>query len=187
MEYSELLINRRSIRNYKSKPVSMTLLTDLIKESVLAPNAGNIQPWGFVVINNKELLRDISGDCRKNILARIKNNPDDFAARYKQMLSNESFNIFYDAPSAVFVLGDRKVKNYKIDAALVASYLMMSAASKGLGTCWINFALAVEDPELLAKLNLIDGYEIVAPLAIGYPAGIPALTNRKKPLIRIVE
>ena len=117
---------------------------------------------------------------------KIDNNPSDFASRYRHMLENPNFNIFYNAPSMIIILGDSKIKNYKVDCSLAASYLMLSAASRNLGTCWINFALSMSD-STKDKIGIPYGYNIVAPLVVGYPAVKPEIPSRKSPEINIVD
>ena len=138
MEFSELILKRRSVRKYNNNQVPINVLKDIIHDSLLAPSAGNEQPWKFIIVNNKYLLKKISDVCKNNILARIKNSPNDYASKYSNMLKNESFNIFYNAQSLIIILGESNIKNLQLDCTLAACYLMMSAASKGLGSCWIN-------------------------------------------------
>lgn len=183
MNYEELLIKRRSIRNYEDKAVSSDVIKQVIKESTYAPSSGNEQPWKFIVVNDKTLMKKISDEAKKNILKRIELNPDDYAKKYEKMLSNERYHIFYNAPSVVFILGEKNLKNVKINCALAASYFMMSAASRGLGTCWINFATVIQSPELLNQLGITKNHDIVAPITIGYPAEIPNMPSRKEPEI----
>jgi nitroreductase len=180
MEFSELLLKRRSVRKYIDKPVTVGVLKEVISESTLAPSAGNEQPWKYIIVNNKALLQKISDECKQNILARIKNNPNDYASKYATMLKNGSFNIFYDAQTLILVLGESNVKNLQLDCTLAASYLMMSATSKGLGTCWINFAKEITDPNLLSEIGIPDNHTIIAPIIIGYPAIEPSIPKRKE-------
>jgi len=183
MTFKELLKNRRSVRNFEDKPVSIEVIRTLINESVLAPSAGNEQPWKFIVVRNKEMMRRISEESKKNILARINANPDDYAKKYQKMLENESFNIFYNAPCLVMILGSTQLKNLYVDCALAASYFMFGAAAQGLGTCWINFGTEVYDVELKNDLGIPAESTIVAPIIAGYPVKIPAAPKRKEPEI----
>jgi nitroreductase len=186
MAFSELLLKRRSIRKYLDKPVEIDLLKNIIHESTLAPSAGNEQPWKFIIVQNRDVLHNISEDCKEAFLARIAANPHDYAKKYEHMLQNESFNIFYNAPCLVLILGERHVKNLLIDCTLAASYLMMSAAAKGLGTCWINFAKELTNPALLEQIGVPENHTIIAPIIIGYPAIVPSPPKRKtSPILKI--
>lgn len=188
MTLSEIFKTRRSVRNYQVKPVSMDIIQSIIDDSILAPSAGNEQPWKFIVVSNPEMIDRISNECKKNFLERIASNPNDFAKRYEKMLQKESFHIFYHAPTVVFITGDAGVKNLVADCALAASYFMLSATSKGLGTCWVNFGTEIKNPKLLEELGLQDIYKIVAPIALGYPKKIPAIPTRKEPqILNVIE
>jgi len=183
MEFDELLKKRRSVRHYQDTPVSIDLIEELIHESVLAPNAGNEQPWKFIIINDRDMLKKISVESKKNILARIDANPDDYARKYQKMLENKSFNVFYNAPCLVMILGLSHLKNLYVDCALAAGYLMLAAASRGLGTCWVNFATEIRDSHIRHELGIPQNCTIVAPIILGYPEKIPPVPQRKPPEI----
>ncbi len=183
MNFDQLLKNRRSVRRYQEGSVSVELIQEIINESTLAPNAGNEQPWKFIIVNNKIMLKRISDEGKKNILARIAANPNDYAKKYQGMLQKESFNVFYNAPCLVLILGFSHLKNLYVDCALVASYFMMAAASRGLGTCWVNFGTEIHDPKIINELGIPDNCTIVAPITLGYPEKIPATPKRKEPEI----
>jgi nitroreductase len=188
MTFGELLENRRSIRRYQERPVSVHVVQDMIQESTLAPSAGNEQPWKFVVVNDRGWIKKLSDESKKNILSRIAANPGDYAKKYERMLSNESFNVFYNAPCLVMILGPSDLKNLYVDCALAASYFMMAAASRGLGTCWINFGTEIHDPDMRDELGIPDHCTIVAPIILGCPARIPSVPKRKEPeILKVVE
>lgn len=77
MNLPEVFKNRRSVRNYKDYPVPYCIVHDIITDSILAPSAGNEQPWKFVVVRNRELIDRVSAECKKNFLERITSNPND--------------------------------------------------------------------------------------------------------------
>jgi nitroreductase len=187
MTFGELLENRRSIRRYQERPVPVHLVQEMIEESTLAPSAGNEQPWKFVIVHDREMLERLSDESKRNILARIAANPDDYANKYVKMLSNASFNVFYNAPCLVMILGPSSRKNLHVDCALAAGYFMMAAASRGLGTCWVNLGAEIHDPALRDALGIPEQCTIVAPLTLGYPARIPPVPKRKRPeILKIV-
>ncbi|MBD3307487.1 hypothetical protein GF339_13745 [candidate division KSB3 bacterium] len=187
MQFSEILLKRRSIRKYLDQAVDMDLVQEIIHDATFAPSAGNEQPWQFIIVTDTDLLQRISDDCKTNLLARIANNPNDYAQKYQKMLQNPAFQIFYHAPCLIIIGGERHVKNLDVDCTLAASYIMMSATARGLGTCWINFAREITDPEILSQLGLPDTYTIVAPIILGYPAIEPSVPTRKEAsIIKIV-
>ena len=55
----------------------------------------------------------------------------------------------------------------EVDAAIVATYLMLAAENEGLATLWVGSF----DPALLRNiLPDTDGYDLVAIINVGYPA-----------------
>lgn len=55
MDVIEAILNRRSIRNFKSDPVSVEVLTKLIEISRWSPSGSNSQPWEVIILGGKVL------------------------------------------------------------------------------------------------------------------------------------
>lgn len=183
MEFSELLEKRRSIRDYEDKEVPLELIREIIDESIKAPNAGNMQLWRFIVINSKSYMKKLSDRNKETILAHISKNPDSPWKGYESRIRDKDYNVFYNAPALIYIVGTSKSRTVPLDCALLAGYFMLSAASKGLGTCWIAQGAEVKDPETLEEIGLPKDYVIVAPIILGYPRAIPAMPARKEPKV----
>ena len=177
--FQEFLKNRRSVRNFKEASVPRDIIETVIKESTYAPSSGNEQSWQFSVLTDKQLMAGISRDCKQTLLDRIAADPEDYAKKYKALLSKPDYNIFYNAPALVFILGRTDLKNSEINCTLAASYLMFSAVNRGLGSCWISFGKFVRDEELKEKIGLDSSLFIAAPIILGYPVKIPSPPPRK--------
>tara|TARA_B100000614_G_scaffold250694_1_gene261241 strand:+ start:607 stop:1173 length:567 start_codon:yes stop_codon:yes gene_type:complete len=188
MGFDALIKNRRSVRKFTDKQVDIEIVKELIRQSTFAPSAGNEQPWKFIVVNDKSMIQKISDESKKNILARVEANPDDYAKKYRGMLRKETFNVFYNAPCLVMILGEAGLKNLLVDCALAASYFMMAAAARGLGTCWVNLGTQIHDPAMKKALGIPDDCDIVAPIILGYPEKIPPVPGRKEPdMLKIIQ
>jgi nitroreductase len=186
--FEQLLKIRRSVRNFTDQSVPLALIRTLIEDSTLAPNASNEQPWQFAVVRDKAYMKRISDESKKNILERIRIEPQTAIARYEAALRNESFNVFYNAPCLVIIAGPSEKNNIQADCALAACYFMMAAASRGLGTCWINLGAYIEDPAMRGELGLSAETKIVAPIIVGYPKEIPSVPPRKPPeIVAVIE
>ena len=57
MELLEGLLTRRSVRKYENKPIPKDVLEQIIKAGEFAPSAHNTQPWEFLVIQDKDVLK----------------------------------------------------------------------------------------------------------------------------------
>jgi nitroreductase len=186
-EFSRLLNDRRSVRNYTDERMDLELVRELIKESTLAPNSGNRQPWRFSIINDMALIRRISDESKRNILAAIAEDPGSSRKRYESALKSPDFNVFYNAPCLVLIFGDKSHRSLDVDCALAASYFMLAAADRGLGTCWVALGSEIRDPELLETIGLSESDAVVAPIILGRPAAIPKAPARKNPeIVKIV-
>jgi len=183
MKYPELLRNRRSIRNFEDREVDIDVIKEIIKESTLAPSASNGQPWRFIIINNREVIRRISDESKKNLLADMKDVPDAPSKNYEGVLKTENFNVFYNAPCLVIIAGERGRRHLAFDIALCASYMMLGAAARGLGTCWVAMGAAIRSSDLRDEIGLADNLEAIAPIIIGYPKMIPTAPPRNEPAI----
>ncbi len=177
--FDDLLKNRRSIRHFKETPVPTDTITSIIQDSTMAPSSGNEQSWQFIIVKDRSIMKDISQDCKNSILSRISRNPDDYAKKYETLLSKNEYNIFYNAPSLVFIMGTKRIKNSEINCCLAASYFMFSAIKHGLGTCWISFGKFICDDTIKQKLGITHDHFIVAPIILGYPEKIPPMPPRK--------
>lgn len=182
-EFSQLLRDRRSIRNYKDERVDLQLVREIIEESTLAPNSGNRQPWRFSIINDRDLMKRISDESKRNILATTSEDADSPRKRYEGALRNPDFNVFYNAPCLVFIFGDKAHRSIYVDCALAASYFMLAAAERGLGTCWVALGGEIRDPDLLEIIGISEADAVVAPIILGWPAAIPKAPARKDPEI----
>lgn len=188
MDFRELLTKRRAVREFEDRIVLVNLIEEIIKDSVQAPNARNTQPWAFIAITREDLIRHLSDESKKNILKELEGNPASTLMNYKPILESPDFNVFYNAPAVVYIAGLKTVRTAVVDCALAAAYFMLSAADRGLGTCWIDLGSVIKDPELKKEIGLSEDYMIVSTLALGYPVRIPGSPPREKPrILKIVE
>lgn len=188
MDFRELIVKRRSIREFDGKAVHMELIREIIADSIQAPNARNAQPWSFIVVSNSTMIKRLSDESKKNILWDMGDNPTSPYIMYKPILENSDFNVFYNAPCVVYIAGPRDIRSIQIDCALAAAYFMLSAADRGLGTCWVDLGSAIRDPLLRNEIGMPKDHVIVATIATGYPARIPGTPPRSEPrILKIVE
>jgi len=185
LTWNELLQNRHSIRDFQEKDVPADLLQEILVETCKAPSASNQQPWRFVVTHDRALMKKLSDESKKNLVNLIENDPQTSPSlrRYEKVLRDPNFNVFYNAPCLVIIGGKNTYRHFAADCAIAATYFMLAATNRGLGTCWIGLGDQIHDAQLRAAINLPADYQIVAPIIIGYPNKIPAASAREKPII----
>jgi nitroreductase len=153
-EFLAFLKERRSIRSYLDKVIPDNEVEMILEAGRWAPSASNKQPWEFIVIKNKEILREISKKA--------------FYGRHVKR-----------APLAIAIVGKIKENpNYYVqDTSFVSMNMMLMAWSLGIGTCWIG---ALERNAVKEILGLNENDYLLTVLPMGYIKGnIPQPTQRK--------
>ncbi|EKE00988.1 MAG: nitroreductase [uncultured bacterium] len=183
--YEDILKSRRSIRDYEDKTISPELLQKILTDACQAPSATNLQPWRFIVIQDRKLMQRISDESKKNLLREIEANPNSHQKQYEKMLHDRP-NLFYNAPCLVIIAGKNENEYFHRDCALAAAYFMFAATAKNLGTCWVGLGSKIEDAALRKEIGLPEDYEIVATLTVGYPHTIPAASPRQPKILKMI-
>ena len=185
-EYFELLKKRRAVRDFEDRAVPLEIVQEIIQESCLAPSSMNGQTWRFIIIMDRAMIRRLSDESKKNTLEQILEEPESSRRGLVSSLSDETFNVYYNAPCLVYIAGSKSSLRRIEDSSLAACYFMFSAAARGLGTCWIGLGQNIKDPNLRGVIGLPDDHEIVAPLILGYPKNIPAPPKREARILKII-
>ncbi len=183
----EIIKTRRSIRNYKEEAVSDEIIQFLIECAKYAPSGFNIQPWGFLVIKNKDLLHKLSESGKKAMIPILEStkNLSKKGSDFLAFLKTKESNMLYDAPVLIIVLGNKNSPVVDFDCAMAAQNMMLAAHSKGIGSCWIGGLLpALMDEKLLEELGVQNEYKAVAPLIFGYPEGKTKMPEKNEPEVK---
>jgi nitroreductase len=184
MDFEDLVLKRRSIRDYKDKEVPLEIVHEIVEDSIKAPNSGNQQPWRFIIVNDMDLMKRLSDSSKVVMIEDIEKEGDPTRLEFVDRLKSNDMNVFYNAPCLVYIVGQEDVRSLNVDVGLLVAYFMLSATSRGLGTCWIGMGSFVQDKELLDRIGLPVDYKIVAPIILGYPKGnIPDINPRNEPII----
>jgi nitroreductase len=187
MNYAELLQKRRAIRDFRDQEVPLPLVEEILRDATLAPSASNNQPCRFVVVQCRRAIKNLSDESKACLLRDHSDGKIALNPTYVNLLADENFNVFYNAPSLIFVAGPKSVGSLDVDAALAAGYIMFAAAARGLGTCWVALGANIRDPKLRGELGLSENLRIVAPILLGYPKAIPAASERHAPeILRVI-
>ena len=183
MDFETILKNRRSIRDFQDREVPLSVLKEIIQDTCLAPTAGNGQPCRFVLIRDRPCMQRLSDESKKNLLADLTQNPASTLKKYEATLRDDHFNVFYNAPCLVYIVGPKDIRSLDVDVALTVSYFMFSATSRGLGTCWVALGSQIRDRKTLDDIGVPADCRIVAPIIVGYPTSIPDASERHAPHI----
>ena len=179
---------RRSIRDYLNKPVPEEVIRRIIDAGRYAPSGFNLQPWRFAVVENREMLDKLSTFARPVLLKKLAGRTDALAVSYVERLEDRNYNIFFNAPVLLLVLGKKNNPLSDYDCTLCAGNIIHAAHSLGIGSCWVVGGRVIEESEqLMAELKIPVSYRIVAPIVLGYPRGIPPPPTKREPIISWVR
>lgn len=149
------IMERRSWRSYEERQITDEELNTIVQCGLWAPSAMNQQSWHLTVVQNKELIRQLTEGCQK-------------------MMGREA-DPFYGAPTLVLVTGREDCIDPIKDGSLAIENMFLAAASLGIGSCWINCLgrfLTTEDGKAFAKkCGMPEGHVGVGCVVLGYPKG----------------
>ena len=149
MNTLEALLTRRSIRKYTDENISNDKILKLVEAGMFAPTAFNLEPWHFIIIDDKLKLNEL-----------LKVLP------HAEML--------HQANASILVCGDKKVQEMEgllvQDCSAVTQNILLAAHEHDLGACWIGiypFKEFIDNTKNFFNLppNIIP----VSMVALGYP------------------
>jgi nitroreductase len=158
LDVFETIQKRKSVRSYKPTPIPTETLRKVLDAARLAPSAGSIQPWRFILVKDADKRRQIARGCK--------------------------YGHFLDQSPVVIVgCGDQKASPrwYVGDTCIAMEHLVLAATAEGLGTCWIG---VFDEKELRELLKIPRRLRVVALLALGYPGRKLDLSAKLAHLIR---
>jgi nitroreductase len=145
-----VIYNRTSIRNYTSQPVSPEDIQTLLKAAMSAPTAKNIQPWEFIVINDRKALDAFASEGLRG-----------------------SREILKQAQLAIVVCGDTvSSTRWSLDCSAATENILLAATALDLGAVWLA---AYPWPDRVARVITATGIPShvlpLAVVAVGHPEG----------------
>ena len=140
MEVFECVSTLSSIRNFRSKEAPDDVIMEVLEAGRLAPSAHNDQPWEFILVRDKSLLKGLERFC--------------ISGRF---VSQVSF--------AVVVVTDPSSKWHEIDTTRAVQNMVLTAWGRKLGTCWIG---RLEREGLMNYLGVPSHLHVLTVLPFGY-------------------
>jgi len=161
MDVLQAIENRRSHRAYRPDQIPEEVLGQILKAGLQSPSARNHQPWHFSVVQDAALIQEIHDEA-----ARVmgKGGSPRFA--------DPDFQIFYYAPTAVFIFGEKDFNWTQVDCGIAVENMALAAEGLGIGSVILGLPQAAfkgeKADELRAKLRCPEGYDFVIALSLGY-------------------
>lgn len=180
----ETILARRSVRSYRAADPDRKTLTTLLEAAVRAPTAVHEEPWAFVIVQNRPLLKRLSEKAKPLFAKELQRSAEPRSKQVLEDYANPDFNIFHNAGTLILICAMSFGPFVTADCWLAAENLMLAACAMGLGSCVIGSALpALEIQEVKSELDIPAKYSVIVPIIVGYPLDATPMTSRREPMI----
>ena len=164
-EVEKLIFRRRNVRAYKKKQIPENIVRRILDAGRFAPSSGNTQPWKFIVLQDNDLIEEMTADhakaCRMilqllDFLAPSETrrawllkllqliNPSLFHSKVHALLkviADGRLKLWHRAQTVIIIFIDKRAPGYpELDAGIAGQNMVLAAHSHGLRTCWVTFA-----------------------------------------------
>ena len=160
----EVLLTRRSIRNFNDKSIPEDVLNKILEAGTYAPTAMGMQKPIIIAITDKKVRDEVSRENAK-------------------IMGREGTDPFYGAP-VILLVAVENYPNAVYDGSCVMDNLLNAAWAMGIGSCWIHRAKEELESDfgkkLLKSLGIVGDYICVGHAALGYFDGEPPLPKPRK-------
>ncbi|MCX7926721.1 MAG: nitroreductase family protein [Candidatus Omnitrophica bacterium] len=143
MDCLSVIKRRRSVREFIDKPIPQEVLEAIVDAGRFAPTARNIQPWEFIVVTDKQSLKN---------LAEITDHGK-FLAR----------------AAACICVVSTDTKYYLEDCSAATQNILLAAVTFKVGSCWIAADKKPYCEKIKELLGIPPKYKVVSLIALGYP------------------
>lgn len=192
MDTLKTIRERRSARAFQPVPVARETVEEILRLTINAPSANNLQPWEFVVVMDEEkerLSRRLLKAYKEKQIScgsgAVKPLPQAIKMRGVSTLEamkpyaektgssvdsfvNEGSCNFYGAPVAVIIcIDDCFSFRQMVDVGTAVGYMALASHACGLATCPIGLITNYAE-EIKELLNIPDNKRVVIGVALGY-------------------
>jgi len=159
MEVFEAVRTALAIRGYKETPIPMDVTRRIVEAGRLSGSAMNGQPWHFIVVDDREVLRQLGSVARTG-------------------------PYIAQAPLAI-VVAIQNTKFAVADASRAIQSMILTGWSEGVGSNWVGF-MGLDGVKPI--LGIPDNLEVLAIIPFGYPPRNVAKGNKnRKPLSEVAH
>ena len=143
MNTLDAIRSRCSVREFNDKSISDDLIEKIVDCGRLAPTARKEEPWEFIAITDKKLLKAVAGIT--------------------------DHGKFIENSACAIVVLCRVTKYYLEDGCAATENMLVAASDLGVGSCWVAGDKKAYCQEIMNLLKIPAGYKVVSVIALGYP------------------
>lgn len=202
MDLFDAIRDRRSIRRFKQTPVPDEDIRKILDAGRWAPSANNAQPWSFIVIKDRAVLKSMAGAVREMIDRMIPYAESEKQAQRLAAYKSNYYIFFENAPAVIAVCMEaydagtdrllarmgystedikrlRPLPGLQSVAAAIQN-MLLAIHALGYGSCWMTGPLVAQDA-FEKLLGFGKEKSVAALLPVGVP-GEDTPARSRKPL-----
>ncbi len=161
MDAFECIQKRRSVRRFLDVPVEMEKIGKILNAGRLAPSAGNLQNWGFIIVNDPGNKKAVAEACLRQMWMS--------AAPVLIVVCAQS-----EKSSKFYGLRGERLYNIQ-NCSAAAENMLLAATALDLGSCWVG---AFEEDMLSTVCGIPAEARPQMVIAIGYAAEKPNMPTK---------
>lgn len=160
MQTLACIAKRSSVREFLQRPIPKDKLEAIVNAARLAPTARGIQPWEFVVMQDKGKLAELAALC-------------------------ENARFLKEASSCIITFC-KETKYYLEDGSAATENMLLAASELGLGACWVAGDKKPYCGQIMKMVGAQDTLKLVSMIALGYAKG-EARVHPKRSLKEVIH
>ncbi len=145
MDTFDAMSKRSSVRRFRREDVSKEILEKIIDAGRRAPTARAVEPWEFVVVTRREVLRDLG--------------------------SLADHGPFIKDAACCVAIFCADTKYYLEDGCAATENILLAVADVGLGACWVAGDKKPYAPKVSELLGVPENMRLISLIALGWPEG----------------
>ena len=142
METLDAVKSRLTVRSFKPDPVPEDVLRRILEAARVAPSSRNLQPWHFVVVQDRRVLAEIGSIAT-------------------------SGKFVADAPLAIAIATDNADRP-DLDSGRALQQMELVAWDEGLGTCFVGLRDEGQNARIKQLLGIPTDFDLITVLPFGY-------------------
>lgn len=199
MEFIKVVETRTSVRNFTDEPVAIGDLHEIIRLASCAPCVGGEEFWKFIIITDREVLKQISEIVRNKYREFIPENDERITENVRYAVEKFA-SVISAAPTVVAVVEEpyealidkvlakaglnhddmNRLRNFPdiLSVGGVVQTMLLAAVEYGYSGCWLSGPMIARD-EVAQLLKLPEPYKLASFVALGKPATDPVPRIKK--------
>ena len=153
----EIINKRCSVRNFKDQPIDTKIILAIADAARLSPSACNAQPWRFIAVTEKSLLKEL---VDRGLGGAV---PNKWAASAPVLIVGCAVLSLLTHRIGETLKG---IHYHQIDLGISMEHMVLRATEMGLGTCWIGW---FREKNIKKILNIPNDWKVISLIALGYP------------------